>query len=122
MAIVVPEAEEALKWAAAKGVAAPSVAALLAQPEHAAALAQEIQPLTLTPTLALALTLTLPLPLPLTLTVALEQAREFEREDGMPVDIYIVVTQDAEPAGGESAAVDGGRFVSQVPATGLGYS
>jgi len=41
----------------------------------------------------------------------------------MPVDIYIVVTQDAEPAGGESAAVDGGgRFVSQVPPTGLGYS
>ena len=43
MAIVVPEPEEALKWAAAKGVAAPSVEALLAQPEPAAALAQEVQ-------------------------------------------------------------------------------
>jgi long-subunit acyl-CoA synthetase (AMP-forming) len=40
---VVPEPEEALKWAAAKGVAAPSVEALLAQPEPAAALAQEVQ-------------------------------------------------------------------------------
>ena len=54
---MVPEAEEALKWAAAKGVAAPSVAALLAQPEHAAALAQEIHTLTLTLTLALTLAL-----------------------------------------------------------------
>jgi long-chain acyl-CoA synthetase len=41
--VVVPEPEEALKWAAAKGVAAPSVAALLAQPSHAAALASDIQ-------------------------------------------------------------------------------
>ena len=41
--IVVPEPEEALKWAAAKGVAAPSVAALLAQPSHAALLASDIQ-------------------------------------------------------------------------------
>ena len=83
------------------------------------------QTLALTLALALALTLTLTLTLTPTLTraLALEQAREFEREDGMPVDIYIVVTEDAEPAGGESAAVDGGgRFVSEVPATGLGYS
>ena len=41
----------------------------------------------------------------------------------MPVDIYIVVTQDAEPAGGESAAVDGGgTFVSQVPSTGASFN
>ena len=42
--VVVPEPEEALKWAAAKGVAAPSITALLAGAHDAA--------------LALALTLT----------------------------------------------------------------
>lgn len=40
--VVVPEPEEALKWAQAKGVAAPSLAALLAG-GHAAALAADIQ-------------------------------------------------------------------------------
>lgn len=50
-------------------------------------------------------------------------AREFERESGVPVDIYVVVTQHAEPAGGESAAVDGGgRFASEVPPTGATFN
>lgn len=42
-------------------------------------------------------------------------AQSLEREDGMPVDIYIVVTQKAE-AVGEVPAEGGGRFVSRVPA------
>ena len=40
-------------------------------------------------------------------------AQSYEREDGMPVDIYIVVTQRAEPAGGDAVGAEGGgRFVS----------